>query len=242
MSEAVDEGGRSQGVPIVLRLHAEAWRSDDPSRVIRQPKIPESLPRYLDVTEAAKLDAAAYWEGVQLHALCRIYLYEGLRAAEGCRLAWREPTKFEDPEGLCTGIVNLREGWILVRGKGSKERELPIVPRLREALVRLYKYRKHDVWLFPRRPHGSRPGQENLPFSVVGAQQAVKRCARAAGIDPTRVSVHKLRHTFATSYLAAGADITYVQAALGHADIKMTMRYARVRKTDLKRTMGRVKY
>jgi site-specific recombinase XerD len=54
--------------------------------------------------------------------------------------------------------------------------------------------------------------------------------------------LHKLRHTFATSYLAAGADITYVQAALGHADIKMTMRYARVRKTDLKRTMGRVKY
>ncbi|MDQ3784592.1 MAG: tyrosine-type recombinase/integrase [Actinomycetota bacterium] len=223
-------------------LASEGYRTDDPSRKVRQPKVPQMLPKYLSPDEAAGLDEASYWEGIQTHALCRVYLYGGLRATEACRLAWRQPTKAEDPDDLCTGVVSLDEGWIRVLGKGSKERDLPMHPKVREALKRLYKYRKHDVWVFSRKANALRPGQENLPITKSCAQQAVKRWAIAAGIDPNRVSLHKLRHTFATGYLSAGVDITYVQAALGHSDIRMTMRYARVRKEDLKRTIGKLKY
>lgn len=223
-------------------LVIEGHRDDDPSRRLRYPKVPQSLPKYLDAAGAAKIDEAAYWEDVQMHALCRVYLFAGLRATEACRLAWRQPTKAEDPTRLCTGVVSLSGGWIRVIGKGAKERDIPIHPKAREALVRHHKYRKHEVWVFPRRPNAMRPGQENLPITCSCAQQAVKRWALAAGLDPNLVSVHKLRHTFATGYLGSGVDITFVQAALGHSDIRMTMRYARVRKEDLRRTIGRLKY
>ena len=223
-------------------LASEGYRTDDPSRKVRQPKVPQKLPQYLSTNEAAGLDDASRCEGVQTHALCRVYLYEGLRATEACRLAWRQPTKAEDPDYLCTGVVSIQEGWIRVLGKGSKERDLPMHPKVLESLIRLYKNRNHDVWVFSRKANALRPGQENLPITKSCAQQAVKRWAIAAGIDPHRVSVHKLRHTFATAYLSAGVDITYVQAALGRSDIRMTMRYARVRREDLKRTIGKLKY
>jgi site-specific recombinase XerD len=223
-------------------LASEGYRGHNPASALRRPRIPASLPRYLSADEAARLDGAAYWEGIGAHALCRLYLYQGLRCREGCCLAWREPVPIEDPEDLCSGVVDLDGGWILVRGKGGKDRELPIHPKVREALKRLHKYRKSELWLFPRKPNLLRPGQERLPISRSGVQQAVIRWANSAGIDPAKVSPHKLRHTFATTYLSGGADITYVQAALGHSDIRMTMRYARVRKEDLKRTIGKVRY
>lgn len=223
-------------------LVQEGYREDNPATPLKRPKIPNSMPKYLDSADAKALDEAASWEGLQEHALCRLFLYQGLRVSEACRLTWRPPTRLEDPEDAATGLVSTDQGWLLVRGKGGKDRELPLHPRVKEVLARLYKYRKSDVWLFPRRANKSRPGNEKLPITRECAQVAVKRWAKAAGLDVARVSVHKLRHTFATTYLANGADITYVQAALGHANVAMTMRYARVRKEDLKRTIGKVKY
>ena len=222
-------------------LALECYRPDDPSRKIRQAKIPQSLPKHLSAEEAVRLEEAAYWEGIAMHALCRLYLYEGLRLSEGCQLSWREPTVAEDPEGLSSGTVDLEAGWLRVRGKGATDRDLPLHPKVREALKRLWKYRSSEVWLFPRKPNAARPGQENSPITRSCVQRAVKRWGKAAGID-RRVFPHALRHTMATNYLAAGVDITYVQAALGHSDIQMTMRYARVRKEDLKRTIGKLKY
>lgn len=223
-------------------LNREGYRDDDPSRAVKMPKIPNALPRYLDPKDAAKLDEAAYFEGVEMHGLCRLWLYQGLRATEGCCLAWKPPNRHDDPDERCTGLLDLPAGWLMVKGKGAKDRELPIHPRVKEAMSLVWKYRKHDFWVFPRRPNKGRPGQENLPVTPDAMRDAVKRWAKAAGLDPATISPHRLRHTFATSYLGAGADITYVQAALGHSDISMTMRYARVRKEDLKRTIGKVKY
>jgi integrase/recombinase XerD len=223
-------------------LASEGYRQDDPSRSLRRPKIPASLPKYLSAEEARKLDEAAYWEGLAMHALYRIYVFQGLRCVEGCRLTWRNPRSDEDRLGLSSGVVDLDSGWIRVRGKGSKDREVPIHPKARESLQRLHKYRKSDLWLYPRKPRADKPGQENLPITRSCVQQAVNRWADAAGIERSKVSPHKLRHTFATSYLSAGVDITYVQAALGHSDIRMTMRYAQVRKEDLKKTISKLKY
>lgn len=216
----------------------EGYREDNPALALRRAKIADSLPKYLSPEEAAALDEAAYWEGLRSWSLCRLYLYLGLRATEGCHLAWRWPTRAEDPNALCSGVVDLREGWILVRGKGAKERQLPITPEVADPLRRLRKHPDHDLWLFPKPT-----GDKSKPVAITTVRGMVKRWAKAAGIDPTRVTIHVLRHTFATQFLSNGGGLAYVQNALGHADLKMTLRYARVKKDDLRREMRRrVKY
>jgi site-specific recombinase XerC len=86
-------------------LVEEAYWQDNPALPIRSPKVPKSIPKHLSNKEAAKLEEAAYWEGVSEHALARLYLYSGVRLTEGLNLAWRWPSPSEDPEGICSGVV-----------------------------------------------------------------------------------------------------------------------------------------
>jgi integrase/recombinase XerD len=85
-----------------------------------------------------------------------------------------------------------KDSWIVVRGKGEKERAVPLHPKTREALLKVKKYRKSEVWVFPQVQRG-----RDEPLTRTGVYQMVKRWGRAAGIPPEKLSPHKLRHSFA---------------------------------------------
>ena len=110
--------------------------------------------------------------------------------------------------------------FLILRGKGGRERLVPISDRARAAVARWSAHVPSDVlWLFPS-------GKSHL--SRIRLYQLVKEIAAAAGIAPERVSPHVLRHAFATHLLEGGADLRALQTMLGHADIATTQIYTHV--------------
>jgi integrase/recombinase XerD len=199
-----------------LFLFREKIRADDPTAELDRPKLGRRLPRILSVTEvAALIEAAAAApgaEGLRDGALVELLYGSGLRASEVItlpRAAFREGTEA-----------------LVVRGKGGKERLVPLGPRARAAVAALLedeagRRRGASRWLFP-----ARGASGHLTRQTLG--HIVKRAAAAAGIDPARVSPHVLRHAFATHLLDGGADLRVLQTMLGHADIATTEIYTHV--------------
>jgi integrase/recombinase XerD len=197
----------------------EGWRSDDPSRRLEGPKQGRSLPKTLSrdeverlLTAAAARDGAA---GLRLITLVELAYASGLRVSE--LLALRIEAVRRDP------------AYLIVRGKGGKERLAPLNTSAREAV---------KAWLTAR--DGARPAKApDSPwlFPSSGASghltprrfaQLLDQAAIDAGIDPSRVSPHVLRHAFATHLLEGGADLRVVQTLLGHADIATTQIYTHI--------------
>src|SRR5205823_4642829 len=124
---------------------------------------------------------------------------------------------------------------MLVRGKGGKERLVPLNPPARQALAAYLEcrsaflpQRRPSRWLFP-----SRGAEGHLTRQRCG--QLLKELALAAGLDPARLSPHVLRHAFASHLLDHGADLRSVQQMLGHADIATTQIYTHVQGERLRR-------
>ena len=197
----------------------EGWRADDPSRRLDAPKQGRSLPKTLSRDEIEALLAAAgaadSTAGLRLIALVEMAYASGLRVSE--LLALRVEAVRRDP------------AYLIVRGKGGKERLAPLNSAAREA-IRVWldardAARKPNapdsVWLFPS--HGKSGHLTPRRFAQLLDQAAV-----TAGIDPARVSPHVLRHAFATHLLEGGADLRVVQTLLGHADISTTQIYTHV--------------
>jgi integrase/recombinase XerD len=191
----------------------EGLRGDDPSAVLPRPTAERPLPKILDEGEVSRLfeqaeERAASDEPLAVRnlALLELLYGSGLRATELVTL----------PRGA------LREGqpFLIVTGKGSKERLVPISTRA-EAAVRRWRVHvaKDRPWLFPS-------GKAHL--SRVRLFQLVRAMAADAGIAPARISPHVLRHAFATHLLAGGADLRILQSLLGHADIATTQIYTHV--------------
>jgi len=187
---------------------------DDPSRTLRIRRPPNRLPRALATSEVGALlagPADAEPRGLRDRALLELLYACGLRVSEAV--------------GLRGAQVNLEAGFVVVLGKGGKERVVPLGRPARAAL---------EAYLTRERPGllGGRPS----PFVFVGrrgraltrqaAWKLVRRHALAAGLR--RVSPHTLRHTFATHLLGGGADLRVVQTLLGHADIGTTQIYTHV--------------
>ncbi len=202
---------------------AEGWRTDDPSRRLDAPKQGRSLPKVLSRAEidallaaSAARDAAA---GVRLVALVEMAYASGLRVSELL--------------GLKVEAVRRDPAYLIVRGKGGKERLAPLNAAAREAikawLVARDGKRKPEApdspWLFPS---SGRTGH----LTPRRFAQLLDEAAITAGIDPARVSPHVLRHAFATHLLEGGADLRVVQTLLGHVDIATTQIYTHVA-TDL---------
>ncbi len=198
---------------------AEGWRTNDPSRRLDAPKQGRSLPKTLSREEveallvaAARLDRAA---GPRLVALVEMAYASGLRVSE--LLSLKVEAVRRDP------------AYLIVRGKGGKERLAPLNPSARAAIKAWLEARdierKPDgpdsPWLFPS--HGRSGHLTPRRFA-----QLLDQAAAAAGIDPARVSPHVLRHAFATHLLEGGADLRVVQTLLGHADIATTQIYTHV--------------
>ncbi len=197
----------------------EGWRTDDPSRRIDAPKQGRSLPKTLSrdeiealLTAAGTADSAA---GLRLVALVEMAYASGLRVSELL--------------GLKVEAVRRDPAYLIVRGKGGKERLAPLNAAARESIKAWLTARDaarkpntpDSAWLFPS--HGRTGHLTPRRFA-----QLLDQAALAANIDPARVSPHVLRHAFATHLLEGGADLRVVQTLLGHADISTTQIYTHV--------------
>jgi integrase/recombinase XerD len=194
-------------------LHEEGLRTDDPSAALPRPATERPLPRILDTAEvermfAAAEDRAASDEPLALRnlALLELLYGSGMRATELVSLP--------------RGVLRRGEPFLILRGKGGKERLVPVSARATEVVGRwLPRVPAASAWLFPS-------GKSHL--SRVRLFQLVRTMAADAGIAPERVSPHVLRHAFATHLLSNGADLRVLQALLGHADIATTQIYTHV--------------
>jgi integrase/recombinase XerD len=191
----------------------DGLRKDDPSESLPRPRFERPLPRILDASEVERMfeaaeDRAASGEVAAIRnlALLELLYGSGLRASELV--------------GLPRGAVRPGQPFMMVRGKGSKERLVPISTRAEAAVARWLEIAPGGtLWLFPG-------GKSHI--SRVRLFQIVRAMAADAGIAPERVSPHVLRHAFATHLLSGGADLRVLQSLLGHADIATTQIYTHV--------------
>lgn len=196
-------------------LHEEGLREDNPSAALPKPRQTRPLPKILDKAEVdllfqsidARLNRAhPAANDYRLSALVELLYGSGLRASELVALPRMS-------------IVSDRP-FIILTGKGSKERLVPISDRARHAVGVWQAFVPKDSrFLFP-----SREGH----ISRIRLFQIIKALAVEAGLDPAKVSPHVLRHAFATHLLAGGANLRALQAMLGHADIATTQIYTHV--------------
>lgn len=191
----------------------EGERTDDPSATLPRAQYQRPLPKILYPEEVEALlstaeDRAASDEprAVRNLAILELLYGSGLRATELVSLP--------------RAAVRPGQPFLILKGKGSKERLVPISTRASEAVER---WRANVLasspWLFPS-------GKSHL--SRVRLYQLVRLLAADAGIAPDKISPHVLRHAFATHLLAGGADLRVLQALLGHADIATTQIYTHV--------------
>jgi integrase/recombinase XerD len=199
-------------------LVLERVRGDDPTAPLDAPRLGRPLPKILSQEEAAALLTAARArpgpEGVRLVCLLELLYGSGLRVSELV--------------GLSVAAARGDKRYLLVRGKGDKERLVPMSPPARAALdaylavrATILKPKTESRHLFP-----SRGGSGHLTRERCG--QLLKQLALEAGLDPVRLSPHVLRHAFASHLLERGADLRSVQEMLGHADIATTQIYTHV--------------
>ncbi|MGH7154304.1 MAG: tyrosine recombinase [Acetobacteraceae bacterium] len=200
-------------------LMQEGIRQDDPTALLDAPRLKKPLPKYLSEQEVdALLAAATQREGVQgavaLAALEVLYA-TGIRVSE--LLALRRTALAGDTAML------------LIRGKGGKERIVPLSSAAKAAAAALLALTgERSPWLFPGR-------DRRRPLTRQGFGLLLKQVALVAGLDPARVSPHVLRHSFASHLLAHGADLRSLQTLLGHADIATTEIYTHVQADRLQR-------
>ncbi len=205
--------------------YAEAWRKDDPASRISGPGKSKKLPQTLSTKEVESLLHAAGQTGRNLGERLRNSCLMEILYATGLRVS--------ELVSLPVAAVRGNPEMMLVRGKGGKERLVPLSTPARAALAEWLQHwddeaadlrakRKPE----PRHLFPSRGREGHL--SRVGFYLILKEIALKAGLDPARVSPHVLRHAFATHLLAGGADLRAIQTLLGHADISTTEIYTHV--------------
>jgi integrase/recombinase XerD len=196
-------------------IHAEGERADNPATALPKPSQIRGLPKILNQTEVDALFTAIAARLVKPHpkpndyrlsALIELLYGSGLRATELVSLP-RASIVTDKP-------------YVILTGKGNKDRLVPISDRARHAV---------GAWL------AFVPGQSRFLFpsrngyiSRIRLFQIIRELGIAAGLDPAKISPHVLRHAFATHLLAGGANLRAVQAMLGHADIATTQIYTHV--------------
>lgn len=209
-------------------LVLEGVRGDDPTQALDAPRLPRALPKPFAEAEAEKLlDAARQQQGPA-----------GKRVACLAELLYGAGLRVSELVGLPLAAVKRDPRFLIVRGKGEKERLVPLGDPARIALADYLAVRAHFLapghaspWLFP-----SRGAAGHLTRRRCG--QLLKELALAAGIDPSRLSPHVLRHAFASHLVDHGADLRSVQEMLGHADIATTQIYTHVRSGRLQRLVA----
>lgn len=195
-----------------LFLMKEGVRPDDPTADMTAPKLPKGLPKYLGEGEVeALLRTAAEWatpSGIKANAGLEILYATGLRISELLTLP--------------VGALSTHADILIIKGKGGRERMVPLSDAARTAALRLRQETlKPGRFLFAGR-------DRRFSMTRQGFALLLKEVAERAKIDPARLSPHVLRHSFATHLLSRGADLRSLQKLLGHADITTTQIYTHV--------------
>jgi len=227
-------------------LYAEGLRDDDPTGTLDSPKKAATLPKIMSEAETGRLLDRAALEAadpalaggdavtplraggdavaaLRLHALVEVLYATGLRVSELV--------------GLPVAVALRDERFFVVRGKGNKERMVPLSPKARAAM---------QAWLAAR---NKIPAFAESPFLFPAASESgylarqvfardLKALAARAGISAEKISPHVLRHAFASHLLQNGADLRAVQQLLGHADISTTQIYTHVLEERLMRLVN----
>ncbi|MER9404646.1 site-specific tyrosine recombinase XerD [Mesorhizobium caraganae] len=215
-------------------LYAEGLRGDDPTGTLDSPKKGRPLPKTMSEADTGRLlDRAALEAGdgvngdrlaaLRLHALVEVLYATGLRVSELV--------------GLPVTVAQRDDRFFMVRGKGDKERMVPLSAKARTAM---------RAWLTAR---ATVPAFADSPFLFPAAGDSgylsrqvfardLKGLAARAGISAAKISPHVLRHAFASHLLQNGADLRAVQQLLGHADISTTQIYTHVLEERLVRLVN----
>jgi integrase/recombinase XerD len=212
----------------------EGVRKDNPAVTLTTPKQPKSLPKMLTGEEIVKLlqwlEVSDTPETIRLTAMIELLYATGMRVSELISL----------PLLAVEGALRGREPLILVRGKGNKERLVPVHDKALAAVKNYVEVREHFVrspqqakWLFPAHWNSDKPH-----LSRQGFARLLKQAAIEAGLEPTRVSPHVLRHSFASHLLEGGADLRVIQELLGHANIATTEIYTHLQPERLRKLVA----
>ena len=203
----------------------ENLRKDNPAIQIRGPKKDKRLPRSLSLQEVEQL----------LQTACRMPNQRANKMRLTCLMELLYATGMRVTELVSLPVATVRGNpdMILVRGKGGKERMVPLSPSARDAVILWMSLRDSDeassksTFLFPSR------GKDGHLTRIWFFQQ-IKKLALMSGINPKKVTPHSLRHAFATHLLAGGADLRSIQILLGHADIATTEIYTHIQEERLR--------
>lgn len=197
----------------------ENLRKDNPAIQVRGPRKDKRLPKSLSLQEVEQLLQTAHTMPKKRADKMRLTCLMDLLYATGMRVT--------ELVSLPVAAVRGNPDMILVRGKGGKERMVPLSPSARDAVILWLSHRDQDeahaksAFLFP-----SRGKQGHL--TRIWFFQQIKKLALMAGVNADKVTPHSLRHAFATHLLAGGADLRSIQTLLGHADIATTEIYTHI--------------
>ncbi|HEY0182218.1 MAG TPA: tyrosine recombinase [Rhodopila sp.] len=205
-----------------LFLLKEGVRSDDPTSQLDTPRLPRPLPKFLAEAEVdALLEAAARKPG-----------RPGALARAALELLYATGMRVSELLSLPRAALGAKADVMIIRGKGDKERMVPLSGAAKAAAAALLAITEaKSRWLFP----GRDPKQ---PLTRQAFFLLLKQVALEAGLDPERVSPHVLRHSFASHMLARGADLRSLQMLLGHADISTVQIYTHVQTERLRRMVA----
>jgi integrase/recombinase XerD len=212
-------------------LAAEGIVENDPATGLSGPKRQRALPKVLSIAEVDRLlavsarrtegqEGRALFRAARFHCLLEILYATGMRVSELVAL----------PRSVLRGDRRV----LMIKGKGGRERLVPLNPSARDALDRYLAVSSRfdsSPWLFPSKSTAGHVTRQ-------GFAQDLKDVALESGIDPERVSPHVLRHAFASHLLDRGADLRAVQQLLGHADISTTEIYTHVLQERLKKLVN----
>jgi integrase/recombinase XerD len=215
-----------------LFLLGEGLAAQNPATIVEGPRKQAALPKFLNDADLARIlqtaaDGVATAKPPQRFKALRLQCLVELLAATGLRVS--------ELVGLRYNTVQAEKDFLLIRGKGGRERMVPVSKRAQAVLrdyLSLLKLQSDEApkWLFPS--HGESGALSRQHFAL-----ELKTLARAAGVEASKVSPHVLRHVFASGLLAHGADLRAVQQMLGHADISTTQIYTHVQTERLTSTV-----
>lgn len=205
-------------------LASEGLCASDPTASLSAPKRGRPLPKVMGIAEVDRLLAVAA-EGVDDETWPRAQRLTAARLSALLELLYATGLRVSELVQLPFTAARPKLEMLAIRGKGNRERLVPLTAVARAAVARYvalqFEARPPGRWLFP-----ADSALGHLPRQVFARD--LKRAAAAAGLDPAKVSPHVLRHAFATHLLHNGADLRVVQQLLGHADVATTQIYTHV--------------
>ena len=214
-------------------LAADGHRNGDPALIVESPRQGRSLPKTLSIREVSRLLSVSK-EGLDDESRPSAERLRALRTACLIELLYATGLRVTELVGLPLRAAQTKEPFIHIRGKGGRERIVPLTLEARRAIAAFRAYlektdhrQSSGPWLFPAESASGHITRQAFARDL-------KACARAAGIASARISPHVLRHAFASHLLHNGADLRVLQELLGHADISTTQIYTHVLSERLK--------